>query len=275
MCCPYAPQTYTRAVFAEMIQIIPDDDDIVPPCHLHSLLQRMPHALHSAILSRQVSIYGKLDLLLSPSDPLPLAAMHSSRLHLTAPGLLTLRVCTLGAASGVPSVAMFANAIASHTSLTHLRLSRLKLQDHGALELFPQLAQMSQLCCLHILQDLFFGPVLSACAEAVRDLPELTECSISEIHVPHSETGAISTARASCQSLMRALESAAKLQELLLEASILPCSPSVILGGFLQLQQLKLLVFDCKNPCHECLPAFSHVRGWILMGGFSCPTEEG
>lgn len=140
-----------------------------------------PYALHSAIISSHVSLGGMLALTLPPSDPMPLAALHSSRLHLSSPGLLSLHLShsTSDLASsadeprpaGVPSVALFANAISCHTTLTILTLEGLRMQDHGVLEFFPHLSQLSNLYELHVLEDRFFGPGLVACAEAVRGLP--------------------------------------------------------------------------------------------------------
>lgn len=84
------PSHLQRDIFAQML---PDEVDGIDASHssrLEELMDRLPHALHSTVLSSQVTVEGRLDIELPEHNPLPLAAMHSTKLHLASPGLVTV-----------------------------------------------------------------------------------------------------------------------------------------------------------------------------------------
>lgn len=255
----YLPAHLQHAMFSTM----PESSE------LSKVWKKLPYALHTALLTSQVSLSGHLELTFSSMDPLPLASLHVSKLHLPRPGLVSLSLTATATPCSpyVPptSMARFAVSIVSHTTLTCLHLHSFGLRDSGAVVLSQQLTALTRLRELWIMKDVFYGPGLIALGDAVRFLSNLEELAVSEIHVPHSETGATSTARAACEQFMQALSTAPKLRKLYIDASRLPCSASAVHGGFKELEHLCIRALCCENPCHDFLLGLTHLTHLALV----------
>lgn len=242
--------------------------------NLEQHLEEMPYPLHSALISSHVSIEGHLSLKVKCENPLPIASLHSGKLHLPAPGLVGLDIkASTSSDTGASSVALHAASIGSHASLTSLSLDRLSLLDRGVELISQHLASLSQLQRLHITNDRFYSNCLTSLAQAIRSMPDLLSFGICSIHVPLSETVANSSSRRACEHFMQALSAAPQLSSLVIGASRLPCAPSVIQGGFQCLRDLHLSVSVCKPLCFEFVPALGHLTSITLSLGASLPPS--
>lgn len=232
---------------------------------LQSVLEELPEPVHSTLLRIQAFKQSKesyyLHLELESARFLSLAALHSVALNLPGLGLDGL---LLSSSKGTfSSITRLAEAIGSHTGLTHLRLDQLGVADAGAQELCRGLTSLSHLKQLLIF-DSFSASALGAFAALIPELKELELFSISRFDAPCTDSES-SDSQEECAQFVKAVAGATKLQYFYLAADCLPWPLEEGQGGFKRLQHLHLPLLATSSPCHGFIPALQHLTQLQLV----------
>lgn len=187
-------------ILALMRKLVPhrtenEDDEEEYECALSHTMECLPVPLHGSLLSSLIDTDGKLALRMATAGPLLAAGLNRSQL--TGQPLLSLDLLFV---ADLGECTLLSNSIASHNSLTSLRLGLQKrLETHV---LCKSLSDMHQLRSLHVI-GVFGGPELTAFSAALWQMTAIASFTMRYIHVNTREVRPGSATELACHNFIQ------------------------------------------------------------------------